>query len=289
MENLSSKAQILADALPKLRALRGALVVIKYGGSVVEEPIYADSVLTDVAFLRQAGVSVVMVHGGGKAISAKMREAGITPKFVNGFRYTDQKTVAIVDSVLSKVINPEIVKGLVSRNTPAAFLSGKKVLSGKKLTMTSADGQKLNLGFVGDIQRVNKAPILAMLKKGITPVITPLASGAGGVTLNINADVAAAKIAAELKTTHLIFLSDTNGILEDAQHPDSTLSKISQPEIQSLSTAGVINGGMLPKVNASIDAVKKGVKRVKLLNGQVAHSILIDLFVDSKLGTEVVL
>lgn len=137
--------------------------------------------------------------------------------------------------------------------------------------------------------RVNKKAILSLLKKGIIPVITPLAAGSGGETLNINADIAAARIAGELKATHLIFLSDVNGILEDPQHPDSTILRISQTEIQSLRVAGVIHSGMLPKVSASLDALKKGVRRVKMLNGQQAHVILVDLFVNPKVGTEVVL
>ena len=289
-ESFSAKAQILADALPKLRTLKDTLIVLKYGGSVIEESVYADSVLTDLAFLRHIGASVVVVHGGGKAISNKMRDAGITPKFVDGHRYTDRKTIGMVDSVLSHTINPQIVSGLKERSTPAASLSGKKILTAKKLVAVSQDGgQKVSLGFVGDITRVNKSPILALLKKGIVPVITPLASGSKREILNINADLAAARVAAELKATQLIFLSDVNGILEDPQHIDSTIAKISQSEIQSLRNVGVIYGGMLPKVNASIDALKKGVKRVKLLNGRIAHCILVDFFVNPKLGTEIVL
>lgn len=289
METFSSKAQVLVDALPPLRSLQGALIVIKYGGSVIEEAVYGDSILTDISFLKQWGVSVVLVHGGGKAISNKMREEGITPKFVNGLRFTDKKTVTIVEQVLSRIINPEIVKGLKQRNIQAVPISGKKVLKGKKLVSTSNDGEKISLGFVGEVTQVNKAPILAALKKGAVPVITPLASAADGSTLNINADIAASKIAADIKATHLIFLSDTNGILEDAQNPDSTISKISKAEIDSLRSTGVINGGMLPKVNASIDALNKGVKRVKLLNGQLAHCVLIDLVLNPKVGTEIVI
>lgn len=290
MESASSKARILAESLRSLRTLKGAVIVVKYGGSVIEEAVYADSILTDLAFLLHAGVSIVLVHGGGKAISNKMREAGIPPKFIDGLRYTDRKTIAIVENVLAHTINPQIVQGLISHGAHAAPLPGKKVLTAKRLVTAGAlDGQKAGLGFVGDITRVNKTPILALLKKGVIPVITPLAAGAGGVALNINADIAAAKIAGELKASHLIFLSDVNGILEDAQHPDSTLHKISQAEIQALRTAGVIDGGMLPKVNAALDALKKGVKRVKLLNGQTAHCILVDLFIDPKIGTEVVL
>ena len=289
MESLSSKAQVLVDVLPKLRGLKGSMVVLKYGGSVIEEAVYADAILTDLAFLRYGGVSIVVVHGGGKAISSKMRDAGLTPKFIEGHRYTDRKTISIVDSVLTRTINPEIVKGLKERKAQATFLSGKKILLAKKMVMISPDKQKVNLGFVGDITRVNKAPILRLLKKGIIPVITPLAMSSGRETLNVNADVVAAKVAAELKADHLIFLSDVNGILEDPQHADSTMAKVSQLDIQSLCSVGIIHGGMLPKINASVDALKKGVKRIKLLNGQMAHSVLIDLAVYQKLGTEIVL
>jgi len=290
METLSSKAQVLADALPQIRNLHGSLFVLKYGGSVIEEVIYADSVLTDLAFLRQMGVSVVIVHGGGKAISNRMREAGLSPKFINGLRFTDLKTIKIVDSVLTHAITPQIVKALNERGAKAAPLPGKKVLVAKKLlTVSPGEKQKVSLGFVGDITHVKKHPILTMLKKGLIPVITPLAKGPGGASLNINADIAAAEIAGEIKASHLVFLSDVNGILEDTHHPDSTITKISKTEIQGLRNAGVISGGMLPKVNASIHALGRGVKRVKLLNGQVAHCILIDLFVNSKLGTEIVL
>ncbi len=290
METASAKAQILADALPLLRALKESVIVLKYGGSVIEEAVYADSILTDLAFLKHMGASVVLIHGGGKAISSKMRDAGITPKFINGLRYTDRKTISIVESVLSHTINPQIVTGLKERGASAASLPGKKILTAKKLTtISSQDSKKVSLGFVGDITQVKKAPLLSLLKKGIIPVVTPLAKGSGSETLNINADIAAAKIAGELKASHLIFLSDVNGILEDQQQADSTITKISQSEIQTLRNIGVIHSGMLPKVHAAMDALKKGVQRVKLLNGQIAHCILIDLLVNSHQGTEIVL
>jgi acetylglutamate kinase len=288
MESLASKAQTLVDALPSIRALRGSTIVVKYGGSVMDESVYADSILTDICFLREMDILTVLVHGGGKAITTKMREEGITPKFVNGLRFTDKKTITIVEKVLGKTINPQIVKFLNDRGTKAGSLSGKKVLKAKKLVTVSPEGEKLSLGFVGDIVKVNKQPILSLLKKGIIPVITPLGAANDGSALNINADIAASKIAGELKASHLIFLSDTNGILEDSQQPDSTISKISETEIAALRNTGVINGGMVPKVNASIDALRKGVRRVKLLNGQHAHCILIDLFFGGKIGTEII-
>ncbi len=289
MDSPSSKAQVLADTLPQFKTLQNALIVLKYGGSVIEEAVYADSILTDLGFLQQVGASVVVVHGGGKAISAKMREVGISPKFVNGLRFTDRKTISIVDSILTKTINPQIVRSLVDRGTKASGLSGKKVFAAKKIFSASPEGERISLGFVGDITKVSKNPVLNLLKKGVIPVITPLAVSSSGDPLNVNADIAAARLAAELKATHLTFLSDVNGILEDTQHPDSTIAQVSEVEIQSLRHAGVINGGMLPKVNASVDALKSGVKRVKMLNGQLAHSVLIDLFFNPRLGTEVIL
>lgn len=167
LESASARAQVLSESLSKLRALKGALLVIKYGGSVIEESVYADSILSDLVFLQHVGVSVVVVHGGGKEISNKMREAGITPKFINGLRFTDRKTISIVDSVLTHSINPQIVKGIVGRGGKSAFLSGKKVLAAKKMVGTSPENprEKVSLGFVGDITRVNKNAILALLKK----------------------------------------------------------------------------------------------------------------------------
>ncbi|MDD2709525.1 MAG: acetylglutamate kinase [Verrucomicrobiae bacterium] len=289
METISAKAQVLADSLPRLRALKNSLVVIKYGGSVIDETIYADSILTDVAFLRQIGVSVAMVHGGGKAISGKMREAGVVPKFVDGLRVTDKKTIKIVESVLQGTINPQIVKQLNAHGVHTSGLSGKKAFAAKRLVHEGTSGQKVDLGFVGDITSVQKKNVEALLKKGIVPVITPLALGSGNATLNINADVAAARLAGELKASSLLFLSDVNGLLEDPQHPDSTISRVSQTDIQGLIKTGVIQAGMLPKVDSALNALRKGVKRVKMLNGQMAHCILIDLMIDSRLGTEVVL
>jgi len=287
MDHPFSKAQILADALPRLRSMKGSLVVIKYGGSVIDESIYADSILTDIAFLKQAGISVILVHGGGKAISVKMRETGIVPKFIDGLRVTDRKTIKMVESVLCRTISPQIIQQLKDRQVAAASLHGRKVLVAKKKTAASASGQKVSLGFVGDITRVNKHPIQALLKKGIVPVIAPLARGPGGSALNINADVASARIAAEMKAQCLVFLSDVNGLLEDTQHPDSTIPKVSQTDIQGLLNTGVIHSGMLPKIQSALDALKHGVRRVKMLNGQMAHCILTDFFVDPKIGTEV--
>jgi acetylglutamate kinase len=290
MDPLHAKAQTIAEILPHLRAVEGNLLVLKYGGSVIEEAVYAESILHDVAFLRHAGMSVVIVHGGGKAISNKMREQGITPKFVNGLRYTDKKTISIVESVLTHAINPPIVEGLRAKGAKADGLSGKKVLSARKMTAPSPEGKgKVDLGFVGEVTRVATAKLHALIKKGVVPVVTPVAAGPGGASLNINADLAAARVAADLRATHLVFLSDVNGILEDPQHPDSTLAKVSQNDIAGLCNTGVISGGMLPKVTASLDALKKGVRRVKFLNGQFAHCLLADFFLEPKMGTEIVL
>ncbi len=290
MDPLHTRAQTIAEILPHLRAIEGHLLVLKYGGSVIEESVYAESILHDVAFLRHAGMSVVLVHGGGKAISNKMREQGITPKFVNGLRYTDKRTISIVESVLTHAINPPIVEGLRAKGAKAEGVSGKKVLAAKKLTAPAPDGKgKVDLGFVGEIVRVAVPKLQALLKKGVVPVITPVAAGPGGAALNINADLAAARVAAELRAAHLVFLSDVNGILEDPQHPDSTLAKVSQNDIAGLRNTGVVTGGMLPKVTASIEALKKGVRRVKFLNGQAAHCLLADFFLEPKAGTEIVL
>ena len=197
-----------------------------------------------------------------------------------------QNHIQIVETILFRTIGPQIVQQLKERGVAAASLHGKNVFTAKKRMSVSSTGQKVSLGFVGDINRVNKNSIQSLLKKDIVPVIAPLAAG-GGTSLNINADIAAAHVAAEMKASHLIFLSDVNGLLEDVQHPDSTITKISQADVQGLINTGVIHSGMLPKIQSAIDALKNGVRRVKMLNGQIAHCILVDLFLDPKIGTEI--
>src|SRR3989344_473659 len=217
---ISLKAEVLASALPRIHEFRDKIVVIKYGGSVIDEKIYGDNILADIVMLKLLGVHPVLVHGGGKAITNKMREADIQPKFIDGLRVTDRRSVVIVDKVLNKIINPEIVHGIEQQHGKAIGISGKKVIGAKKMFHVTAAGKKVDIGFVGEITRVNKAPIISALKLGLIPVISPLGRGANGQAFNVNADVAAAKIATALKAARLIFISDVNGVLEYPEQPD---------------------------------------------------------------------
>jgi len=286
---ISLKAEVLASALPRIHEFRDKIVVIKYGGSVIEEKIYGDNILADIVMLKLLGVHPVLVHGGGKAITNKMREADIQPKFIDGLRVTDRRSVVIVDKVLNKIINPEIVHGIEQQHGKAIGISGKKVIGAKKMFHVTAAGKKVDIGFVGEITRVNKAPIISALKRGLIPVISPLGRGANGQAFNVNADVAAAKIATALKAARLIFISDVNGVLEYPEQPDSTIPKLIEVEVEPYIQAGVIYGGMLPKIRSALQALKDGVHAVKLIDGRISHAVLLDTLVEPSIGTEILL
>ena len=286
---ISLKAEVLASALRRIHDLRDKIVVIKYGGSVIEEKIYGDNILADIVMLKLLGVHPVIVHGGGKAITNKMREADIQPKFIDGLRVTDRRSVVIVDKVLNKIINPEIVHGIEQQRGKATGISGKKVISAKKMFHVTAAGKKVDIGFVGEITKVNKAPIVSALKRNLIPVISPLGRGGNGQAFNVNADVAAAKIATALKASRLIFISDVNGVLEYPEQPDSTIPKLIEAEVEPYIQAGVIYGGMLPKIRSALQALKDGVSTVKLIDGRISHAVLLDTLVEPAIGTEILL
>lgn len=286
---ISLKAEVLSSALPRIHELRDKIVVLKYGGSVIEEKIYGDNILADVVLLQLLGIHPVIVHGGGKAITNKMREADIQPKFIDGLRVTDRRSVVIVEKVLNKVINPEIVQGIVQQRGKASGISGKKVMTAKKMFHITAAGKKVDIGFVGEITKVNKAPVMAALKKGLIPVISPVAKSPSGQTFNVNADVAAAKLACALKASRLIFISDVNGVLEYPEQPDSTIPRLLEAEVEPYIQAGVIYGGMLPKIRSALQALKDGVSTVKLIDGRISHAVLLDTLVEPAIGTEILL
>jgi acetylglutamate kinase len=286
---ISLKAEVLSSALPRIHELRDKIVVIKYGGSVIEEKIYGDNILADVVLLQLLGIHPIIVHGGGKAITNKMREADIQPKFIDGLRVTDRRSVVIVEKVLNKIINPEIVQGIVQQRGRAAGISGKKVMTAKKMYHITAAGKKVDIGFVGEITKVNKAPVVAALKKGLIPVISPVAKSPSGQTFNVNADVAAAKLACALKASRLIFISDVNGVLEYPEQPDSTIPRLLEAEVEPYIQAGVIYGGMLPKIRSALQALKDGVSTVKLIDGRISHAVLLDTLVEPAIGTEILL
>jgi acetylglutamate kinase len=284
----STKADALIEALPYFQQFRGKIVVIKYGGAAMENPDLVESVLRDVVFLEAVGINPVVVHGGGKAITAAMRKENLTAQFVHGLRVTDAASITIIDRVLNEVIGPSLVAKLREWGGQAQVLSGKQVLTAEKAAPhTDAAGTKIDLGFVGDITAVEVTEVRRLIDAEIVPVISPLALGRDGQAYNINADVAAAKIAQALKAHKIIYLSDVNGVRRDPRDENSLISTLVPAQIQQLKQQGVIDGGMIPKVDSALEALASGVAKVHFLDGKQPHALLLELFTDAGIGTEI--
>ncbi len=281
------KAATLIEALPYIQKLRGQTVVIKYGGAAMEDPLLVESTLRDIVFLEAVGINPVIVHGGGKAISAEMQKAGLKPEFIEGMRVTDQASIDIVDSVLSSVINPAIVDKITRLGGRARGLSGKDVFEAEKMWLEKTTGEKVDIGFVGEVVRVKAATLLELVHEEIVPVISPVARGKQGGVYNINADVAAAQTAIAAEAKKVIFISDVNGILRDPKDPHSVIPTVTVKEIEELKKTGIISGGMLPKVNSCIKALESGVDKIHLIDGRIPHSMLLEIFTDSGIGTQI--
>jgi acetylglutamate kinase len=291
MQNLIAKATTLLEALPYIQRFSGATFVVKYGGSFMDspDPMVRNGVARDIVFLEAVEINPVVVHGGGKAITRAMEKAGLKAAFVQGQRVTDEATVKIVDEVLSREINPEVVSAISSFGGLAKGFAGTEVFRCRKAVVKGADGAALDLGFVGEVTGVNTAPLLECIEQGITPVISPTARGEDGRVYNCNADVAAAQAAVALKARRLVFMSDVPGLLRDPKNPDSVISHLRVAEVASLKAAGVIDQGMIPKVDSAVAAIQSGVEKVSLVDGRVQHAVLLEIFTDEGLGTEIVI
>jgi len=277
---------VLLEAMPYVRLFRGKAVVIKFGGSAMENQENCKSILSDIAFMECVGIRPVVVHGGGRAISRKMSEAGLKPQFINGLRVTDHETVKLVEQVLNHDVNVEIVETLITHGARAAGLHGPGLISAEKVR--AHNGKEIDLGFVGRVTCVDAAPIMACLQADIIPVITPLGRGADGLIYNINADDSATAIAAAINAYKLVFISDVPGVLRDSGNPDSIISSLTGTEIQKLIRDGVIHTGMLPKIQGALSAIDAGVKKVHIIDGHVLHSLLLEIFTDKGIGTEII-
>ena len=291
MQDLIAKAATLLEALPYIQKFRGATFVVKYGGSFMDSPDanVRNGVARDVVFLEAVGINPVVVHGGGKAITRAMEAAGLKANFIEGMRITDEASVTIVEQVLSKEINPEIVKTINSLGGKAKGFSGAEIFSCQKLWLTGASGEKIDTGFVGEVVGVNTKPLLECLRQNITPVISPTARGEDGKIYNCNADVAAAQAAIALKAKRLVFMSDVPGLLSNPKNPDSIIAQLRTSEVDGLKKSGVIDKGMIPKVDSAVAALKSGVEKVSFVDGRVQHSVLLEIFTDEGIGTEIVL
>ena len=282
------RAETLVEALPYLQKFRGSIFLIKYGGSTMDAEEQVERFLIDIAFLDAVGIRVVLVHGGGKAINLRMKDQGLTPQFVNGLRVTDASTVEIVRSVLDDEVNPGIVSQLEALGVKAMGISGREVFIASKLPpVIGPDGKEIDLGCVGEAEEVNPNAVREALATGAVPVISPLGALPNGESMNINADVSAAALAAALPASKLIFLSDVPGLMKDPQDPQSLIHGLTAAQTEELIDRGVIAGGMIPKVRSATKALANGLGKVHLLGAGVPHAVLLEAFSEEGIGTEI--
>lgn len=277
----AQRAVILTQALPNIQKYYGKIIVVKYGGNAMINSELKQQVMEDIVLLSLIGVKIVLVHGGGPEITEMINKVGKETQFVDGLRVTDSETAEIVQMVLAGKINKSLVNYLEIKGGKAIGLSG---MDGHMIDAVKKDER---LGFVGEITKVDVTPILDVLEKGYIPVVSTVGCDMQGNVYNINADTAAAKIAAEIKAERLISMTDIAGILMDKDDPSSLISEMDIKEAEKLTEIGVISGGMIPKVECCIDAVKNGVERVIILDGRIPHAILIELLTDEGAGTMV--
>ncbi len=293
MQDLIAKAETLLEALPYVQKFSGATFVVKYGGSFMDSPEadVRNSVARDIVFLEAVEINPVVVHGGGKAITRAMEKSGLKANFIQGQRVTDEATVKIVDDVLSREINPEVVATINSLGGASQGFAGTDIFKCRKMWLDDKEkpGAKIDIGYVGEVIAVNTTPLLKCIEQGITPVISPTARGEDGHVYNCNADVAAAQVAIALNAKRLVFMSDVPGLLSDPKNPDSVISHLKTDAVAELKKAGIVDKGMIPKVDSAVAAIKTGVEKVSFVDGRVPHSLLLEIFTDEGIGTEVVL
>lgn len=289
MKNAIQKAAVLIEALPYIQQFRGAIVVVKLGGSVMEDESHMKSILTDVTFMGCVGMRPVIVHGGGKAISRGMAKEGIEPNFVKGLRVTCDKTIDVVERVINGEVNPAIVATMTALGCRARGVRGQDVFHVVRKTEVDKDtGKEFDWGFVGVPGEVHTGPVRECTEHGIIPVITPLGIGPDGKTHNINADTAAAAMAKALKAGKLALISDVPGLLKDPEDENTVMDTLRVQEAEDLVTEGVVAGGMLPKVRGGIEALHGGVSKVHLIDGRMQHSLLLEIFTREGVGTQIV-
>ncbi len=287
--DIFSKATVLLEALPYIQRFKGSVFVVKYGGSFMDDPDESVRlrVIADIIFLASVGIKVVVVHGGGKAISRAMERENLEAKFVGGLRVTDSAAIKIVESVLNDEVNRDICDMFIHENAKPVGVKGQEIFSCEKLTKDS-DGNPIDIGFVGEINYVDVELIQEILAHGKIPVITPTAKNEEGEIFNTNADVAASHVAAALDARRLVYLCDVPGLLKDPSDLNSLISTLRIKDIDGLKSTGVISSGMVPKVDSSVGALNKGVHRVHFIHGHMPHSLLLEIFTDSGIGTEIV-
>jgi acetylglutamate kinase len=290
-EEAIRKADVLIEALGFIRKFHGRFTVIKLGGSVMEDPESLRALLVDVVFMQTVGMRPVLVHGGGKAITVAMERAGLTPRFVQGRRYTDEATLEIVARVLAEEINADIESHINKFGGRASGLHHKtrQCLHGRKLWLEDGPAGRIDLGRVGEVTTVDVLPIEHLCLAGVVPVLPSLAADLEeeGRLLNVNADTAAAAVAQQLHADKLVFLTDTPGILLNKDEPDSLIRGLTPAGCRDLVTRGIIDRGMIPKVEACLGSLEAGVKKTHIIDGRLRHSLLLEIFTHTGIGTEI--
>ena len=286
---ITAKARVLLEALPYIQDFRGSIFVVKYGGSFMDDPdpVIRARVAFDIAFFAAVGINVVVVHGGGKAITKAMEASGLNASFVNGLRVTDEAAMAVVRKTLNEVVNKEVCDAIATAKARPVSMPGDTVLVCQKLT-TDDDGNPVDLGFVGEVTEVKVKLIKKEIADGCVPVISPVAEGYDGKPYNVNADLVAGRVASALRARRLVYMSDVPGLLANPPAPDSLISTLKISQVDDLKKKGIIEKGMRPKVASAIHALQEGVQRVHFIDGRLPHSLLLEIFTDKGIGTEIV-
>ena len=293
IEEVSRKVDVLIEAMKWIREYRDATVVVKLGGSLMEDEIAMMHLFTDLVFMESVGVKPVVVHGGGAAISQAMKDAGIEPRFVQGRRYTDDATLAVVREELAHKISKSLVDSIKFYSGSAVALSDcfdTNVLYGRKTAQFDADGAEIDLGWVGEVTRVEVDKIREYCDRGVIPVIPSytIVDDGGRNGLNVNADVAATEVAKQLGADKLVFVSEVNGVRTDPNDPASMINSLTAEDAKKLLASGAIVGGMIPKIQSCLKTLERGVKKIHIINGRIRHALLLEIFTSQGVGTEIV-
>ncbi len=290
MHEAISKASALVEALGYIQRFHNKVVVVKIGGSIMDDEHALANILTDIVFLNYVGMQPVLVHGGGKAINQAMEKAGLAPQMVMGRRYTDERTIAIAEHVLCNQINGYIVNFIQSQGCEAMGLHSLSsvVLFAEKTYVQSPEGRRIDLGLVGEVKQVNARLLQLLVQADSIPVIATIARDRAGSKLNVNADTAAGAVAAAMKAEKLVVVSDTHGIRSDPTDPNSLVRHLTVGQVDEMVKSGVISSGMLPKVEACVTALNGGVSKTHIIDGRIPHALMLEIYTDSGVGTEIV-
>ena len=286
---VTAKAKVLLEALPYIQDFRGSTFVVKYGGSFMDDPdpVARTRGAHDSAFFAAVGINIVVVHGGGKAITRAMETSGLKANFINGLRVTDEATIAVVKKTLDEIVNKDVCDAIVTAKGKPKGLPGDSVLVCQKLTIDD-DGNQVELGYVGEVTEGKVKLIKKEIAEGFVPVISPVAEGYDGKPYNVNADLVAGRVASALRARRLVYMSDVPGLLSNPSDPTSLISTLKISQVDDLKKKGVIDKGMRPKVQSAIRALQEGVQRVHFIDGRLPHSLLLEIFTDQGIGTEIV-